>query len=173
MKPQPEFPGIPPAPVKRSGASFARGKSDQTYETPPNFMQAVNKRFGKIDFDLACLPATAKAKKFFTPKENSLVQQWHKIPGLLWLNPPFDNISEWVSKCSREARLGARILFLVPASVGSNWFADYVHNQAHVLFLNGRLQFVGAKDPYPKDCVLICYNIVHRGAHGYDVWRWK
>lgn len=171
---QPEFPGTPPAAIKRSGASFARGKSKQDYGTPPDFMRAVHKRFGKLTYDLAARPDNKKAELFLSPDLDSLTVEWHKLlSGIHWLNPPFDNISEWASKCSREARLGARILFLVPASVGANWFSDYVHNQAEVLFLNGRLQFVGAKDPYPKDCVLICYNIQHRGAHGYDVWRWK
>lgn len=155
-------------------ASFNRGGSKQTYQTPPEFMHAVVKRFGPVSFDLACVAETAKAKRFYTPEDNALVQPWHKLSGLLWLNPPYDKISEWASKCSRESKLGARILFLVPASVGSNWFADFVHNQAHVLLLNGRITFVGAKDSYPKDCILACYGVPENvWTAGYSVWKWK
>lgn len=158
----------------KTGASFSRGKSKQTYETPPEFMRAVEKRFGPFDFDLACVPETAKAKKFYTPEDDSLIQPWHKLRGVLWLNPPYDNISIWAMKCAQQSRLGAKILFLVPASVGSNWHAQYVHNIAHVCLLNGRIQFVGAKDPYPKDCILACYGMRNEGMEpGYSVWRWK
>lgn len=155
-------------------ASFNRGKSKQTYETPPEFMRAVSKRFGPISFDLACVLETAKAKRFFTPESDAFQFDWHKLRGLLWLNPPYDNISPWAERCAKESRLGAKILFLVPASVGSNWHANFVHNTAHVCFLNGRIQFVGAKDPYPKDCILACYGMRNEGMEpGYSVWRWK
>lgn len=155
--------------MKKSGASFSRGNSKQTYETPPEFMRAVSKRFGPVWFDLACVPETAKAKRFYTPDDDSFGHDWHKNQGLQWLNPPYDNIAPWAERCAKESKLGAKILFLVPASVGSNWHANFVHNIAHVLLLNGRIQFVGAKDPYPKDCYLACYGF---NRCGYDVWRW-
>lgn len=154
--------------MTKTGAGFARGKSKQNYATPPDFMLAVEKRFGSINFDLAAEAENAKHANYFTALDNSLVQEWHKIPGILWLNPPFSRIEPWAKKCADEAKLGARILFLVPAAVGANWFRDHVHRQALVLALNGRISF-DLIAPYPKDCVIACYGF----GVGFDTWTWK
>jgi phage N-6-adenine-methyltransferase len=158
----------------KTGASFARGQSRQTYATPKDFINAVVNRFGSLGFDLAADAQNTKAKRYYTEADNSLIQPWHciEVRGALFLNPPFDNIAPWAEKCAYEARLGAKILFLTPASVGSNWFADYVHQKALVLALTGRLCFdpLHPKWGYPKDCILSCYNIEQIN---FGVWRWK
>lgn len=154
---------------KKTGASLARGKSRQDYSTPKDFMRAVINRFGLLSFDLAADSSNKKHPNFFSPKDDSLKQKWHEIRGLLWLNPPFDPIQPWVEKCAHEASLGAKILLLAPASVGSNWFRDFVYNKSLVLVLNGRLTFVGETDPYPRDCFLACYG----WTPGFEIWNWK
>lgn len=156
------------APLLKTGPTVKRGQSKQDYETPEDFMDAVIHRFGSISFDLAASVDNTKAYHYFTEEQDSLKQSWHELGGLLWLNCPFNNITPWARKCAEEAARGAKILFLTPASVGANWFADYVHRKALVLALNPRLCFDG-KNPYPKDCVLSVYNL----EHGFDVWRWK
>lgn len=164
-------------PPKRNGAGFNRGQSKQNYATPPDFIAAVTKRFGPLNFDLAAEESNRKHENFFSIRDNSLVQEWHKIPGNLWLNPPFDNIGPWAQKCASEAVLGATILFLVPASVGSNWFRDFVYERCAVLFLNGRIHFDPANPTwgYPKDCLLGCYSpkFRPRSGHAFDIWTWK
>ncbi len=151
------------------GPTIRRGKSKQDHPTPWEFIRACEHRFGPIAFDLAASPTNAKAKRFFTKEDDSLVQQWHKIPGLLWLNPEFDDIAPWARKCHFEASRGARILFLTPASVGSNWFAEHVFKKSLVLALNGRIKFEGMKDPYPKDLILSCYGF----TPDFNIWRWN
>jgi hypothetical protein len=64
---------------------------------------------------------------------------------------------------------GARILFLTPASVGANWFQQYVVPFAHVIELSPRMSFDG-KNPFPKDLVLSVYM---HGLTGRSHWRWK
>jgi DNA (cytosine-5)-methyltransferase 1 len=154
--------------MSTTGASMARGSSRQDYATPPDFMAACVKRFGPIAFDLAASAENTKAPRFFSIEQNSLVQPWHEIEGLLWLNPPFNDIAPWAKKCSEEMRLGARILFLTPASVGSNWFRDFTDGHARVLALNGRICFDGIA-PYPKDCICSVYGL----ETGFEVWSWK
>ncbi len=153
-----------------TGASLNRGGSRQDYETPADFIAAVEQRFGVIDMDLAATKENTKGSIWIDIARDSLTVDWHTLKGNLWLNPPFGGIGPWAAKCDHEARLGAKILFLTPASVGSNWFAKHVFHRAHVLFLNQRLQFVGASDSYPKDCMLSCYNFY--GAD-FEIWRWK
>lgn len=184
-----------------TGASYARGKSRQDYGTPLDFMAAVVDRFGPIAFDLAAHEGNHKADRWYGrggEAEDSLAQDWTKLDGNLWLNCEYDDIEPWARKCaeSRGFRWEKRRIFLlVPASVGSLWFADYVHEQALVLGLVGRLTFVNTgvrqpmsqlglgidvapasgetdevcEDPYPKDLVLACYG----EAPGFDCWRWR
>lgn len=163
------------------GPTIRRGESKQDYETPLEFIDAVEKRFGTLTFDLAAHAGNAKCSRFFTlepaPEHpgalvaDALHSSWWELSpgGLLWLNPPFANLGPWAKKCLDESRQGAEIVMLVPASIGSNWFRDFVHQRAGVLALNGRITFVGATQPYPKDCMLIQYG---PHAPGFDVWTW-
>lgn len=155
-----------------TGAALNRHKSKQDYGTPWEFIRAVEE-FHKeeITFDLAADQSNAKAKFYFTIQNDALKQTWHKISGLLWLNPPFADIAPWAEKCFLESEKGARVLMLVPASVGTNWYADFVHRKALVTFIRPRLTFVGAPDPYPKD-LMLCY--FSRGfMPGYQIWKWQ
>lgn len=66
-------------------------------------------------------------------------------------------------------RAGLNILMLVPASVGTHWFAQHVVPHAHVLYLAPRLTFVGETAPYPKDLMLCVYA---HGLTGSSCWQW-
>lgn len=156
--------------MMKTGATLARGQSKQDYETPTNFMLAVEKRFGKIEFDLAAHSRNNKCENYFSLErgEDSLALPWPQDK-LCWLNPPFSNITPWAKKCYAESVCGCRILFLVPGSVGANWFGNYVLNRCLILALGNRIKFVGAKDPYPKDCILACYGY----GLGFEFWKWK
>ena len=157
----------------RTGPSINKGKSKQDYGTPMDFIRACERRFGPFAIDLACTKENAKAPSgFYYPEVDSLAQDWAELGRLnLWLNPPFANIEPWAEKLARECRyrLG-HTLFLTPASVGSNWYANHVHGKAFVLGLAPRLTFEGTTDPYPKDLILSIYGY---GMHGFDTWRWK
>ena len=155
-----------------TGAGMRRHRSKQDYATPWEFVRSVEERFGTIAVDLAAHADNAKADRFLTEAEDSLSVCWHRLaPGmLLWLNPPFARIAPWAQKCAHETRQGARVAMLVPASVGSNWFADHVLNRALVLALSPRLSFDG-RNAYPKDLILAVYGT--GGPTAFDVWRWK
>jgi phage N-6-adenine-methyltransferase len=153
----------------RTGAAMNRGGSKQDYETLDDFIDAVMKRFGPIDWGLAARVDNAKAMRHITPEKDSLKTDWCHFAGVLWLNPPFDNITPWAKKCADSIGVARRILLLTPASIGANWFRDHVHGKALVLALNGRLTFKGTDAPYPKDCILSVFGL----APGFDVWSWR
>ncbi len=164
-----------------TGASFHRGKSKQDFSTPQNFREAMVKRFGVIQTDLASDEVNAVGPDWFDESQNSLIQDWSRLSGLSFLNPPFGNIEPWAHKCRVESEKGANILFLIPASVGSNWWSLHVHNRATVYFCNPRLSFDG-KAPFPKDIVLCHYACRPQNMmpglggfrlKGYECWRWR
>lgn len=152
------------------------GASKQDYRTPLEFLEAVRRRFGIDAFalDLAADDENHVAPLYYTAENDALARAngWTtKSRGLAWCNPPYARIGRWVEKAWNESRRGARLVMLIPAAVGSNYWRDYVHGKAFVLLLNGRITFVGCEQPYPKDCVLLVYG--PDVAPGYDVWTWS
>jgi phage N-6-adenine-methyltransferase len=154
---------------RRTGAGMKRGQSKQDNETPDDFMAAVVKRFGPPFCDLAATLQNAKCENFLSPERDSLKFDWTVFSGVLWLNPPFADIAPWARKCLESVAANRTILLLTPASVGANWYRDFVHDRALCLFLNGRLKFKGEKDWYPKDCMLSVFGI----GSGHKVWSWR
>lgn len=150
------------------------GRSRQDYQTPPEFISRVKMLLGISEFtiDLAASTTNAQAPWFFSEEEDALKQEW-AYPGWGWLNPPFGRVGPWLEKAYM---CESQVAMLVPASVGANWWADYVHHKALVLLLNGRLTFVGEKGPFPKDCALLlynCYDTIGSRMIGYRMWEWK
>lgn len=150
------------------GPTIRRGKSEQSVRTPPEFLMAVEGSFGKIMFDLAASADNSVANDWYDKEENSLMKRWPATVGLHWLNPEFANIAPWAMKCAESRTPKAPITLLAPASIGSNWYWDYCHDQATTLVLHPRLRFVGHKDPYPKDLMLLLY----RSSPGGRIVRW-
>ena len=160
------------------------GKSRQDYGTPPELLRALKIRLSIDDFsiDLAASAENAVTVPYYTEEDNSLIQPWGQWGwGWAWCNPPFSDIEPWVMKAIAASAPGwnadgtvlqaAKVAMLVPASVGSNWWRECVDGRAHVLFLNGRLTFVGETAPYPKDCAILLYTPFVQG--GYEVWNWR
>ncbi len=156
------------------------GKSEQAVGTPPEFLYAVQERFGSIWWDLAATKKNSvSGSRFLGPgssaDENALAADWAVLPqapgDVMWLNPPYGNIRPFVAKAAEQApALRATLVVLVPASVGTEWFARHVHRKALVLALRPRLTFVGSTDPYPKDLMLVVFG--RWVVPGFDVWRW-
>lgn len=156
------------------GAAFDRHNSRQDYATPRSLLDAVVAHFGvAFSVDLAADASNSIAPVHFSIEQDALSQDWSALHGALWLNPPFADIEPWAEKCAvsfdarrkrRDLRLlGWELYFLVPASVGSNWYARHVHGRAAVHFLSHRLSFDG-KHPYPA---------VYGREPGYSCWRWN
>jgi phage N-6-adenine-methyltransferase len=150
------------------------GRSKQDYGTPPEFLEAVKQRLGIAEFsiDLAASADNAVTWRHMTAEQDALTAwSWFSGPGWNWLNPPYATIGPWVQRAWEEwnGSTSAATAVLIPAAVGSNWWRDWVHEKARVLFLNPRLTFVGCKDPDPKDCALLLYGL----PYGYEVWTWK
>lgn len=176
------------------------GLSKQNYSTPKDFLGAVKwlLQIDDFEFDFAAEANNAKADRYFTKDHNALDPKWNWAELLGnkwgWLNPEFSNIRPWAERCLFESRRGARIALLTPASVGANWFGDFVHDQALVYFLNGRLCFIDdwetvrydhddpngkyrrgdrmymSKPLYPKDTILSLFG--PDIAPNYGFWDW-
>jgi len=158
-----------------AGAAYHRGESRTDYSTPPDFIRAVQARFGRIVWDLAAEDKNAKCEHFLSPDIDSLSVDWNELPvdqgEIAWLNPPYSSITPWAKKCA-ESQIP--IAFLVPASVDSEWFYNHVFCKAVVMPLRGgRLIFGGEKHAYPKALMLCGYRLIPDVQDAFCPWRWR
>lgn len=149
--------------------------SRQDYQTPTELLDAVRRRLriSQFEIDVAASRRNKVCDLFLSRGTNALgpTMPWATDGGWGWCNPPYRNIAPWVGKAQLQADQGAKTAVLVPASVGANWWRDWVDGRAYALLLNGRVTFVGETTPYPKDCAVLLYT--PEGQHGYEVWNWQ
>jgi len=165
----------------KTGAGLNRHRSKQDVGTPPEFLAALVDRFGPINLDLAANQENRVCEQWLGPGsqlgEDALAVDWAMLPergvvmGHWFLNPPHGNVAPFVKKCAEQATsMPGAITVLVQAAVGTNWFADHVEGKALVEPIRPRLKFVGQKDPYPKDLMILVYGRWERP--GFHTWRW-
>lgn len=177
--------------LSKGGPSIQRGKSSGDIHTPWSFIRAIEAAFSPVKVDLAASgPQSAKAEVYIPPSVDSLIQDWdydyyHKYcreRDLMYLNPPYSNITPWARKCAEtyEHNEHVEIMLLVPASVGANWFWDWVWSYATVYSV-GRLVFDNCFDRktgervstvYPKDLIL-CHYTNTTPAKTLQRWPWR
>ena len=167
------------ATVERSGPTIKRGKSDQVVGTPRAFLDAAERRFGSVAWDLAATTDNSVCRdsgSYFGPDHtrrdwrDALAMDWGALIGTTWCNPPFSNIAPWAAKAETTRHRIGWTLMLVPASVDAEWYWKHVHGKAFVMPLRGRLTFRGSSDPYPKGLLLAAYGF---GVVGFEPWKWK
>lgn len=156
------------------------GISKQDVGTPPEFLQAVARRFGPIRWDLAAHARNSvSGDRFYGPGsrwgDNTFERAWDRIPSvvnghdLLWFNPEFGNMEPAARKVAGEAERGARVALLAPLSA-ADWAIRYIWGRALVLPLFPRLTFVGHTAPFPKDLALAVYAADETPRA--EPWRW-
>jgi phage N-6-adenine-methyltransferase len=148
--------------------------SKQDYQTPHIFINAVERKFEPIIWDLAAHSENKIVPHYYGPGsaycDDTFFTLWPKN-GLCWLNPEYENIFPYVDKCCVQSKhYDVKIALLVPVATGTKWFEEKVHNKCMVYFLRPRITFVGMEDPFPKDCMLCMYGNLY--GVGYDIWHW-
>ena len=122
------------------------------WETPQDFFDKLNEEF-RFQTDVCASPENAKCKRFYTPEQDGLAQEWS---GACWCNPPYGRqIGKWVRKASESK---ATTVMLVPARTDTAWFHDYIYGKAEVRFIRGRLRFSGAKENAPFPCMVVVFR---------------
>ena len=122
------------------------------WPTPQEFFDRLNGEFG-FELDVCATPENAKCPRYFTKRENGLLQKW---TGVCWMNPPYGReIGQWVQKAYTSALEGATVVCLLPARTDTAWWHDYCM-KGEVRFVRGRLKFGDATEnaPFPSAVVV-------------------
>jgi site-specific DNA-methyltransferase (adenine-specific) len=140
-------------------------KENNEWATPQWFFDYFNSIYD-FKVDLAATDRNTKCGIYLTKAQNSLNQDWSQYKGWLWCNPPYGRqLPQWVEKAYIEMKKGAKICMLIPASVGTNYWAKYIINKVpFIWFIEGRIRFVDPlsqiTDPPKYDSALIVFNLI-------------
>ncbi len=127
-----------------------------TWETPIAFFKELNNEFN-FTLDPCCYENSAKCQKYYTPKEDGLIQSWEGE--IVFCNPPYGRaMYSWVKKCSEESKKSnTKVVMLIPSRTDTRYFHEFIYKKAtEIRFIKGRLRFGEAKDnaPFPSMVVI-------------------
>ncbi len=115
------------------------------WRTPPALFASLDAEFC-FQLDAAAAPHNALCRKFITAEQNTLETPWAdylSIPGYVWLNPPYSDITPFVKKAAAESANQIGTVMLVPADTSVGWFKEAIQSASEVRFITaGRLAFI-------------------------------
>jgi phage N-6-adenine-methyltransferase len=122
------------------------------WATPQEFYNRLDAEF-HFELDVCATPDNAKCSRYFTERENGLLQKW---TGIVWMNPPYGReIGQWIQKAYESAQEGATVVCLIPSRTDTTWWHEYCM-KGEIRFVRGRLKFGGVVDnaPFPSAVVI-------------------
>ena len=136
-------------PAEKTNGDYGGSKTplDQRdlWRTPPALFTSLDAEFC-FQLDAAAAPHNALCRKFITAEQNTLETPWSdylSIPGYVWLNPPYSNITPFVKKAAAESDNQIGTVMLVPADTSVGWFKEAIQTASEVRFITaGRLAFI-------------------------------
>uniref|UniRef100_UPI0039067A5A phage N-6-adenine-methyltransferase n=1 Tax=Enterobacter asburiae TaxID=61645 RepID=UPI0039067A5A len=115
------------------------------WRTPPALFASLDAEFC-FQLDAAAAPHNALCRKFITAEQNTLEMPWAdylNVPGYVWLNPPYSDITPFVKKAADESANQIGTVMLVPADTSVGWFKEAIQTASEVRFITaGRLAFI-------------------------------
>lgn len=130
------------------------------WATPQDFFDKLNAEF-HFTLDPCADEQNHKCARYFTKKQNGLVQSWARET--VFCNPPYGrDIALWIRKAIEQARNGACVVMLIPARTDTKWFHDLVFPCSEIRFVKGRLKFGGSGNsaPFPSMVVVMTPDTV-------------
>lgn len=146
------------------------------WHTPPRYLEMVRRVFDRgVDLDPASSPAAnrvVRARRFFTPAQDGLEQNWRAIN--VFLNPPYGrrngktgpyNMPLWVAKLVEEFDAGAveQAMLLCNANTGTSWFQPLF--RFPICFVRSRIHFIDGRTGCPQRDPMYDQAFVYMGPY--------
>lgn len=136
-------------PVKKSAGDYGGSKTPveqrNLWQTPIPLFVALDAEFC-LTLDAASSADNALCNRYITEEQNTLETPWAdylSIPGYVWLNPPYSDITPFVQKAADESKNQIGTVMLVPADTSVGWFREAIETASEVRFIvGGRLAFI-------------------------------
>lgn len=136
-------------PAKKSASDYGGSKTPveqrNLWQTPTPLFVALDAEF-RLTLDAAASADNALCNRYITEEQNTLETPWANylsIPGYVWLNPPYSDITPFVQKAADESKNQIGTVMLVPADTSVGWFREAIETASEVRFIvGGRLAFI-------------------------------
>ncbi|WP_433670392.1 phage N-6-adenine-methyltransferase [Klebsiella michiganensis] len=136
-------------PPKKSAGDYGGSKTPveqrNLWQTPIPLFVALDAEFC-LTLDSAASADNALCNHYITEEQNTLETPWDdylSIPGYVWLNPPYSDITPFVKKAAAESANQIGTVMLVPADTSVGWFREAIETASEVRFIvGGRLAFI-------------------------------
>jgi len=133
------------------------------WETPQDFYNKLNWRFGPFNLDPCASPHNTKCDNFYTEPEDGLSKSWqgHTV----FVNPPYGRgIEAWIKKGYEESQdPNTKVVMLIPARTDTRYWHNYVMKAEMVYFIKGRLKFGGCHNSAPFPSAVVVFNKLPEG----------
>jgi phage N-6-adenine-methyltransferase len=129
-----------------------------TWETPQWLFERLDAIF-KFQLDAAASRENNKCERYLNPEHSAFNHPW--TPGPVWLNPPYGAgvIDRFVARAQAEAERHSEVVVcLIPARTDTEWFRIIWQHARLIVFLYGRLKFVGAETSAPFPSALAIFS---------------
>ena len=127
------------------------------WNTPDDLYNTLDNEFN-FTLDPCTNGENNKCEKFYTEKENGLIQDWSK--DIVFMNPPYGReIRQWIEKSYNESLKGSKVVCLIPSRTDTKYWHDFIFNKAsEIRFIKGRLKFGNSKNSAPFPSAIIVYD---------------
>jgi len=129
-------------------SQFTSQKTDE-WSSPKELVEPLDDAVGGFDLD-PCSGAEESpfANNTYTEDEDGLAQPWK---GVVWVNPPYSGVSEWVDKAVNETVHGnaKSTFFLCKGDSSTNWWQRAAKHATCVLAIDHRLSFGDGENSAP------------------------
>ena len=126
--------------------------ANDLWRTPPEVINWVQDRFGKIDIDLCSSDEDKICDRHLTEQDNFLDDCWIEYGSdmrsiytgdLAWCNPPYSDPLPFVMQCAEWGRSGNGVVMLLNFDPSTKWF-DVISSKASVIIpiQGGRIAFL-------------------------------
>jgi len=148
--------------MSKSGLEVHFSSRRNNWETPQGLLDKLHEEF-HFELDVCATPKNARCKKYYSPEEDGLKQEWK---GVCWMNPLYGReIGKWMKKAYESALAGATVVCLVPARTDTVWWFDYC-TKGEIRFIKGRLKFSDLKNaaPFPSAIIVFSPDSLFKGT---------
>lgn len=135
----------------------------EDWGTPEPFFLGCQRLLGReFDLDAAADDRNRMTRRFISKRKDALSDLCLWEAKHVWCNPPYGGailgFAEFAYRAVSEGYCQS-VTMLLPARTDTRWFHCWVMNRArNVLFVKGRIQFVGADDPAPFPSVVVVWD---------------
>ena len=134
---------------------FFSSNSDE-WATPEHIFNELNNEFS-FTLDAAASETNHKCSRYFTIKDNGLLQDWGGQN--VFLNPPYSEVEKWVKKAFEESRKeNTLIVMLIPSRTDTRYFHNYIYKRSEIRFIKGRLRFNESKNSAPFPSMVVIFR---------------